>query len=168
VRVGAAFIGVCCLMGCCAAYSASHAHAFAGTGGQYTAGVHCMRRRSIGCGPSAVVLLRLNACDVCCVIACDVNRQQALSPQTNTSALPHPYSPVPQQCSYISPVNLCCVWLCRCMVLQQLPCDVPQLAWLLRLMQLGVDARNSLREGRYVTPPRPARDLHGVSGTLHV
>jgi hypothetical protein len=52
------------------------------------------------------------------------------------------------------------------MVQQQLPCDVPQLAWLLRLMQLGVEARNSLREGRYVTPPRPARDLHGVSAHL--
>jgi hypothetical protein len=49
------------------------------------------------------------------------------------------------------------------MVQQQLPCDVPQLAWLLRLMQLGVEARHSLREARYVTPPRPTKDLHGVS-----
>lgn len=50
------------------------------------------------------------------------------------------------------------------MLQRQLPCNVPQLSWLLRLMQLGVAARNSLRESRFVTPPHPARDLHGVSG----
>jgi hypothetical protein len=56
--------------------------------------------------------------------------------------------------------------VCRCMVQQQLPCNVPQLSWLLRLMQLGVAARNSLREARYSTPPHPAKDLHGVSARV--
>uniref|UniRef100_A0A383VWM1 Negative elongation factor B n=1 Tax=Tetradesmus obliquus TaxID=3088 RepID=A0A383VWM1_TETOB len=56
----------------------------------------------------------------------------------------------------------------RCMLQRQLPCNVPQLSWLLRLMQLGVAARNSLRESRFVTPPHPARDLHGVWAELLV
>jgi hypothetical protein len=44
----------------------------------------------------------------------------------------------------------------------RLPCDAPQLPWLLQLMQLAVMARTSLREAQYNMPPPPTRELHTV------